>query len=93
MRCSALRNANCLRALYRGLVPLKRETYCAQNAHGVSVLDAICYDFWSVIVSDCSAAVSETMHNDTINLYTKTVLHPLLKVSTSGELLSDLGVD
>jgi len=44
-------------------------------------------------VSDCSAALSEKMHNDTLNLYRKTVLHPLLKVSTSSELLSDLGID
>jgi len=57
-----------------------------------TALDAICYDFWSVIVSDCSAALSEKMHNDTLNLYRKTVLHPLLKVSTSLELLSDLGI-
>ena len=58
-----------------------------------TALDAICYDFCTVIVSDCSAALSEKMHNDTLNLYRKTVLHPLLKVSTSLELLSDLGVD
>jgi nicotinamidase-related amidase len=58
-----------------------------------TALDAICYDFWGVILSDCSAALSEKMHNDTLNLYRKTVLHPLLKVSTSSELLSDLGVD
>jgi nicotinamidase/pyrazinamidase len=58
-----------------------------------TALDAICYDFSTVIVSDCSAAVSEKMHNDTLNLYTKTVLHPLLRVSTSLELLSDLGID
>jgi nicotinamidase/pyrazinamidase len=58
-----------------------------------TALDAICYDFSTVIVSDCSAAVSEKMHNDTLNLYTKTVLHPLLRVSTSLELLSDLRID
>ncbi|MBW1716726.1 MAG: cysteine hydrolase [Deltaproteobacteria bacterium] len=58
-----------------------------------TALDAICYDFCTVIVSDCSAALSEKMHNDTLNLYRKSVLRPLLKVSTSGELLSDLGVD
>ncbi|MBW2001322.1 MAG: cysteine hydrolase [Deltaproteobacteria bacterium] len=58
-----------------------------------TALDAICYDFRSVIVSDCSAAASEEIHKETLHVYTKTALYPLLKVSTSSELLSDLGVD
>ena len=58
-----------------------------------TALDAICYDFKSVIVSDCSAALSERIHNDTLDLYRKTVLYPLLRVSTSSELLSDLEAD
>jgi len=58
-----------------------------------TALDAICYNFRSVIVSDCSAAASEKIHKNTLNLYGKTALYPLLKVSTSSELLSDLGVD
>jgi nicotinamidase/pyrazinamidase len=57
-----------------------------------TALDAICYDFRSVIVSDCSAAASKEIHKETLHLYTKTALYPLLKVSTSSELLSDLGV-
>jgi len=58
-----------------------------------TALDAICYSFRSVIVSDCSAAPSEKIHKDTLNLYRRTALYPLLKVSSSSELLSDLGVD
>ena len=58
-----------------------------------TALDAICYDFRSVIVSDCSAAASEEIHKLTLHLYSKTALYPLLKVSTSLELLSDLGAD
>ena len=58
-----------------------------------TALDCICYDFRSVIVSDCSAAASEKIHKDTLNLYRRTALYPLLKVSTSSELLSDLGAD
>jgi nicotinamidase/pyrazinamidase len=56
-----------------------------------TALDAICYSFRSVIVSDCSAAPSERIHQDTLNLYRRTALYPLLKVSSSSELLSDLG--
>jgi nicotinamidase/pyrazinamidase len=58
-----------------------------------TALDAICYDFRSVIVSDCSAAASDKIHKDALNLYGRTALYPLLKVSSASELLSDLGVD
>ena len=58
-----------------------------------TALDAICYDFRSVIVSDCSAAASEKIHENTLHLYTKTALYPLLKVNTSSELLMDLESD
>jgi nicotinamidase/pyrazinamidase len=53
-------------------------------------LDAICYNFKSVIVSDCSAAVSEKIHNDILKLYRKTALYPLLRVSTSLDLVKSL---
>jgi len=58
-----------------------------------TALDAICHDFKSVIVADCSAALSERIHNDTLDLYRQTVLYPLLRVSSSSELLSDLKAD
>ena len=58
-----------------------------------TALDAIWDNCRSVIVSDCSAAVSEKVHEETLNLYRKTALYPLLKVSTSSELLSELGAD
>jgi nicotinamidase/pyrazinamidase len=58
-----------------------------------TALDAVCYDFKAVIVSDCSAAVSEKTHHDTLSVYRNTVLYPLLRVSTLAGLLSDLGVD
>jgi len=57
-----------------------------------TALDAICHDFRCVIVSDCSAAVSEKVHNGTLDVYRKSALFPLLKVSMASELLSDLGV-
>jgi nicotinamidase/pyrazinamidase len=58
-----------------------------------TALDAICHDFKSVIVADCSAAISERIHNDTLDLYRQTVLYPLFRVSSSSELLSDLKAD
>ena len=57
-----------------------------------TAMDSIAHDFKTVIVSDCSAATTEKIHENTLNLYRKTALFPLLSVKTSGELLSDLGV-
>jgi nicotinamidase/pyrazinamidase len=58
-----------------------------------TALDAICHDFKSVIVSDCSAAVSKEVHIAILNAYRQTALFPLLKVSTASELLTDLGIN
>ena len=58
-----------------------------------TALDAICHDFKSVIVSDCSAAVSEEVHKTIVKAYRQTALFPLLKVSTASELLTDLGIN
>ena len=58
-----------------------------------TAIDAVCHDFKSVIVADCSAALSEKVHNDTLDLYRQTVLYPLFRVSSSSELLSDLKAD
>lgn len=55
-----------------------------------TALDSIAHDFKTVIVSDCSAATRESVHEDTLNLYRKTALYPLLSVKTSQELLCDL---
>jgi nicotinamidase/pyrazinamidase len=57
-----------------------------------TALDAICYDFRCVIVSDCTAAASMKVHHDTLEVYTKTALFPLLKVCTASELRADLGI-
>jgi hypothetical protein len=53
-------------------------------------MDAICHDFKAVLPEDCSAAISEYVHEHTLNCYHKNPLYPLLRVMTSNELLSDL---
>lgn len=58
-----------------------------------TAIDAICHDFKSVIVADCSAALSERIHNNTLDLYRQTVLYPLFRISSSSELLLDLKAD
>ena len=55
-----------------------------------TVMDAICHDFKAVLLEDCSAAPSKTLHEQTLNSYRKNPLFPLLRVMSSKELLSDL---
>jgi nicotinamidase/pyrazinamidase len=57
-----------------------------------TALDAICYDFRCVIVSDCTAAASMKVHHDILEVYRKSALFPLLKVCTASVLRADLGV-
>jgi len=57
-----------------------------------TALDAICYDFRCVVVSDCTAAASMEAHNDILRVYRRTALFPLLKVCSASELLAGLGV-
>jgi nicotinamidase/pyrazinamidase len=55
-----------------------------------SALDAICCDFKTVILEDCTMASSEKVHQQTLDTYRKSVLFPLLRVMNSQELLSEL---
>ncbi len=57
-----------------------------------SALDAICYDFKAVLLEDCAAAFSEEIHNNTLDIYRRNTLYPLLRVATSAELADDLVV-
>ena len=58
-----------------------------------TVMDAICHDFKAVLLEDCSAAPSAEVHAQTLNLYRRNPLYPLLKVATSSELLETLGMN
>jgi len=55
-----------------------------------SALDAICCDFKAIILEDCTAAVSEKVHQQTIDIYRRTALYPLLRVATSIEFMAEL---
>ena len=47
-------------------------------------------DFKAVILEDCTMASSEKIHQETLGIYRKTALYPLLRVMASGPLLSEL---
>jgi nicotinamidase/pyrazinamidase len=55
-----------------------------------TVLDALCYDFKAYFIEDCTASFSKGIHDQTLSLYRKGPLYPLLKVMTSQELIAEL---
>jgi nicotinamidase-related amidase len=55
-----------------------------------TVLDAICHDFKAVLLEDCSMAGSEKIHEQTLGVYRRNLLYPLLRVLPSVDLLAEL---
>ena len=55
-----------------------------------TVMDAICNDFKAVLLADGSAAPTEAIHEQTLNVYRRNPLYPLLKVMESKDLVEDL---
>lgn len=54
-----------------------------------TVMDALCYNFKAILLEDCTAAFSESIHENTLTLYRKNPLYPLLRVMSSKELISE----
>ncbi len=55
-----------------------------------TVMDAICSDFYAVLLEDCCASFSEQIHSQVVETYRKNPLYPLLKVCSSTELFNSL---
>ena len=55
-----------------------------------TVLDAVAHDFKAVLLEDCTASPNETMHEQTLNIYRRNPLYPILRVRTSTQLKADL---
>ena len=53
-------------------------------------MDAICNDFKAVLLADGSAAPTEAIHEQTLNVYRRNPLYPLLRVMESKDLVEDL---
>jgi nicotinamidase-related amidase len=54
-----------------------------------TVMDALCFNFKAVFLEDCTAAFSESIHENTLALYRRNPLYPLLRVISSKELISE----
>lgn len=55
-----------------------------------TVMDALCHDFKAVLLEDGSAAYSKQLHEQTLDLYRRNPLYPLLRVAGSTELIAEL---
>jgi len=55
-----------------------------------TAMDAVCHNFETVILEDCSAAFSKEAHSQCLDLYRKNPLVPLFRILTSSELIAEL---
>ena len=55
-----------------------------------TVMDAVCHDFKAVLLEDGSAAYSKQLHEQTLGLYRRNPLYPLLRVAKSTDLIAEL---
>jgi nicotinamidase-related amidase len=58
-----------------------------------TAMDALCCDFKTVILEDCTTAGTETIHRQTLEIYRKNVLYPLFRIMTSEQLLAELSTE
>lgn len=55
-----------------------------------TVMDALCHDFKTVLLEDCSTAASEEIHTQTLETYRRNPLNPLFRVMRSFEFIDSL---
>jgi nicotinamidase/pyrazinamidase len=55
-----------------------------------TAMDALCSNFKTVILEDCTTAATESIHRQTLDLYRKNVLYPLFRILSSEQLLEEL---
>ena len=58
-----------------------------------TAMDALCCDFKAVILEDCTAAATESIHRQTLDTYRKNVLYPLFRIMTSQQFLTELSIE
>jgi nicotinamidase-related amidase len=58
-----------------------------------TAFDAVCLDFYTIILEDLSAAFKKEIHENTLNAYRNSAIYPIFRVMTSTELLKEIGVE
>lgn len=57
-----------------------------------TAMDALCHDFKVVILEDCTAAWSQELHAQTLEIYRRNPLYPLFRILPSMELIKELSL-
>lgn len=60
--------------------------YCVLS----TVMDALCHDFKAVLLEDCTTAGSDEIHEQTLNIYRRNPIYPLLRILTASQLMEEL---
>ena len=55
-----------------------------------TAFDAVCHDFYTIILDDLSAAFKREIHENTLNAYRNSAIYPIFKVMKSSELLKEI---
>ena len=55
-----------------------------------TAIDGFCYDFYVILLEDCSASHGKERHQACLNLYRDTSLYPLLRVMTLDKFLKEV---
>jgi nicotinamidase/pyrazinamidase len=55
-----------------------------------TAMDALCCDFKAVILEDCTAASTEAIRRQTLDIYRRNALFPLFRIMTSHQLMEGL---
>ncbi|OPY65489.1 MAG: Peroxyureidoacrylate/ureidoacrylate amidohydrolase RutB [Syntrophorhabdaceae bacterium PtaU1.Bin034] len=53
-----------------------------------TALDAVCHDFYTVILEDLSAAYKRDIHESFMDAYRKSAIYPIFKIATAAEFLN-----
>jgi len=54
-----------------------------------TAFDAVCHDFYTIILEDMSAAFKKEIHNNFLNAYRNSAIYPIFRVMTSEEFLNE----
>lgn len=57
-----------------------------------TAFDAVCHDFYTIILEDLSAAFKREIHENTLDAYRNSAIYPIFRVMKSAELLKEIGV-
>jgi nicotinamidase/pyrazinamidase len=55
-----------------------------------TAFDAVCHDFHAIILEDLCASYKRDIHENTLNAYRYSPIHPLLSVAISSEFMAQL---